>query len=440
LTSAISNAAVPGEKLPRSAGRSQQSTAVQKLLARAASRDHVEIGEVVYPTPELVIIHDGFVEAAYRELTFLGFKTIRNPERTVFVTDHEVAYSSPLAVARGSAIRDIAKRWKVGQFFDVGRGGHGHLFPLETNMVRPGMFLFAYDMHCTTFGAVGALALGIGPEVTAVLAMGTVWTQVPATIRIELTGRLNRASHARDVGFVLAHGLASGRWGVDYDYRVIEFGGPGAETLDLPARVALSNSVTELGIATVLFSVPPPGFHPNEVVGFLSDPLAHYQERIEIDLGNIEPQVALPGGPENAAPVTTVAGREIQHAFIGSCGSGMYQDFADAAQLLRGRRIAEGVRMFVVPGSVATAQRLADEGIAQVFMEAGAMILPAGCGPCAGGLMGPLGAGEVSISTAATNHSGRFGAPGGEPYLGSPLTVALSALRGRITDPRDYCR
>lgn len=438
MASATNTSVVPGEQPPPPAGRSQRSTAVQKLLARAANRAHVDVGEVVYPKPELVIIHDGFVEAAYRELSSLGYKAIREPERTVFVTDHEVAYGSPLAIARGAAIRDIAKRWKIGQFFDVGRGGHGHLFPLETGMVRPGMFLFAYDMHCTTFGALGALALGIGPEITAVLATGSLWTQVPSTIRIELTGRLKAASHARDVGFVLAHGLASGRWGVDYDYRVIEFGGPGAEALDLPARVALTNSVTELGIATVLFSVPPPGFDPNEFAGLLSDPLAEYQHRIEIDLGGIEPQVALPGGPEKAAPVTSAAGRQIQHAFIGSCGSGMYQDFADAAALLRGRRIAAGVRMFVVPGSVATARRLADEGIAQVFMEAGAMILPAGCGPCAGGLMAPLGAGEVSISTAATNHSGRFGAPGGEPYLGSPLTVAVSALRGCITDPRDY--
>ena len=207
--------------------------------------------------------------------------------------------------------------------------------------------------------------------------------------------------------------------------------------LELAARVALCNSATELGIATVLFSVPPPGFDRHEVAGFLSDPLAEYESRVEIDLGDIEPQVALPGGPENAAPVSSAAGREIQHAFIGSCGSGMYQDFADAAALLRGRRIADGVRMFIVPGSVATAQRLADDGLAQVFMQAGAMILPPGCGPCAGGLMGPLGAGEVSISTAATNHSGRFGAPSGEPYLGSPLTVAASALRGRITDPRE---
>jgi 3-isopropylmalate/(R)-2-methylmalate dehydratase large subunit len=414
------------------------ATAVQKLLARAAGRDHVAVGEVVYPTPELVIIHDGFVEAAHKELSALGFKAIRNPERCMFVTDHEVAYGSPSAIARGSAIRDIARRWKIGHFFDVGRGGHGHLFPLESGLVRPGMFLFAYDMHCTTFGAVGALALGVGPEVTTVLAMGSLWTQVPATIRIELTGRLRGASHARDAGFVLAHGLASGRWGADYDYRVIEFGGAGAETLDVSARVALCNSVTELGVATVLFSAPLPGSDRNQFAGSLSDPQAEYEHRIDIDLGAIEPQVAWPGAPENAAPVTSAAGREIQHAFIGSCGSGMYQDFADAAALLRGRRIAEGVRMFIVPGSVATAQRLADEGIAQVFMQAGAMLLPAGCGPCAGGLMGPLGAGEVSISTAATNHSGRFGAPGGEPYLGSPLTVAASALRGRITDPREF--
>jgi 3-isopropylmalate/(R)-2-methylmalate dehydratase large subunit len=409
---------------------------VQKLLARASEREQVAVGEVVYPTPEYVILHDGFVEAAYRELSALGFKAIRHPERTVFVTDHEVAYGSPQAIARGATIRDVARRWRVGHFFDVGRGGHGHLFPLESGMVRPGMFLFAYDMHCTTFGAIGALALGVGPEVAAVLATGTLWTQVPATIRVELHGRLPSGSHARDVGFELARILASGHCG-DHDYRVVEFGGPGAESLDLSERVALCNSVTEIGVATVIFSVPPPADTAGAGVAVLSDAQAPYQARIELDLSTTEPQLALPGGPENATPVSRVAGRAIQHAFLGSCGSGMYQDFAQAAAVLRGRRIADGVRLFVVPGSVATAQRLADDGLTRVFMEAGALLLPAGCGPCAGGLMAPLGAGEVSISTAATNHAGRFGAPGGEAYLGSPLTVAVSALAGRITDPRE---
>lgn len=407
------------------------ATAVQKLLAKAAQQTHVDIGDVIYPTPEWIVIHDGFVEGAYRELTALGFKSLRDPARTMFVTDHEVAYTSPLAIARGTAIREIASRWQVGHFFDVGRGGHGHLFPLENGIVKPGMFLFAYDMHCTTFGAIGALALAVGPEITAVLATGTLWTQVPHTIRFDLRGSLPVGSHARDAGFVLTHALAK-RWDIDFDHRVIEFGGPGAALLDVPARVALCNSVTELGIASVLFSAPPDGA---QLARYDSDAQAPFEHRIEFDLSHIEPHVALPGGPENAVPIADAAGRDIQHAFIGSCGSGMYQDFVDAAALLRGQRIAPGVRLFVTPGSVATARRLADDGIAQAFMDAGAIVLPAGCGPCAGGVMAPLGPNEVSISTAATNHRGRFG--DGEAYLGSPLTVAASALRGCITDPRE---
>ena len=177
------------------------STAVQKLLARAAGRSHVEVGEVVYPTPELVIIHDGFVEAAYRELSSIGFKSLRDPEKTMFVTDHEVAYGSPLAIARGAAIRDIAKRWRIGRFFDVGRGGHGHLFPLETSIVRAGMFLFAYDMHCTTFGAVSALALGVGPEITTVLATGTLWTQVSADGPLRIDGTTDAREPCSRCGF-----------------------------------------------------------------------------------------------------------------------------------------------------------------------------------------------------------------------------------------------
>ena len=403
------------------------ATAAQKLLARAAGRAHVGIGEVVYPAPDLVTIHDGFVEGAFKELSALGYGAIRDPDKVMFVTDHEVAYATPLAIARGAAIRKVAKAWNVRHFYDVGRGGHGHLFPLEMGLVQPGMFIFAYDMHCTTFGAVGALAMGIGPEVTSVLATGSVWTQVPHTVRIDVAGALTTGCHARDAGFVLAHGLASGAWGVCFDNRVIELGGDGVATLDLAARVALINSVSELTIASALFCGQG---------GLESDVDAPFEARVLFDLGAIEPHVALPGGPERAATLRSVAGRAIQHASIGSCGAGMYEDFAAAAAMLRGRRVAEGVRLFVTPGSVATAQRLASDGLAEVFMEAGAIVLPAGCGPCANGLMAPVGAGEVSISTAAANHAGRLGA--GEAYLASPLSVAASAVRGVITDPRAF--
>ena len=413
-------------------------TAAQKMLARACGRDHVAPGEVIYPVPELVIIHDGFVETSYRELQALGYGSVVAPEKVVFVTDHEVAYTSQRAVERGRNIRRIARAWEVGQLFDAGRGGHGHIFPMESGLVKPGMFLFCYDMHCTNFGAVGALAMAAGTEVTAVLATGSLWTTVPHTVRIDLTGALRHGAHARDVGFLLAQGFGDGRFGVQHDYRIIEFGGPGIDGLDLASRVALINSITEMGVANVLFAKPPAGMDLSQAPDHASDPDAVYEGRMVFDLSGVEPQVALPGGPDRAADLVSVLGQRIDHAYIGACGSGMYQDFADAAAIVRGRQVAEGVRMFVVPGTQETARRLSDDGIAQAFVDAGAVMLPPGCGPCAGGAMGPLGPGEVSIATAATNHAGRFGAHEGEVFLGSPLTVAASAVSGCLADPRQF--
>ena len=413
-------------------------TATQKILARACQRDSVEPGEVIYPQPEWVIVHDGFVETAYKELHALGYGAIAHPQRVMFVTDHEVAYGSQRAVERGRNIRQIAKAWHVGQVYDAGRGGHGHIFPMEQGLVKPGMFLFAYDMHCTNFGAVGALAMAAGTEVTAVLATGSLWTRVPETVRIDLQGQLPVGSHARDVGFLLAHGFANRRWDIEHDYRVIEFGGPGIDTLDLAARVALCNSITEMGVANVLFASPPPGIDSHAAPDFISDEHAPFEARLSFDLSTVQPQVALPGGPDRAESLERVLGQPIDHATLGACGSGMYQDFADAARLFQGQRVADGVRFFVVPGTAQTARRMADDGLTQVFLDAGAILLPPGCGPCAGGSMAPLGPGEVSIATAATNHAGRFGAHDGQVYLGSPLTVAASAIAGCLADPRPW--
>jgi homoaconitase/3-isopropylmalate dehydratase large subunit len=159
---------------------------------------------------------------------------------------------------------------------------------------------------------------------------------------------------------------------------------------------------------------------------------AAYAHTIDLDLSSITAQVALPGGPERAATLQSVAGLRIDHAFLGACGSGMYEDFAAAASVLKGKRVAPGVRLFVTPGTVSTAARMARDGLQQIFQEAGAVLLPAGCGPCAGGLMAPLGPGELSISTAATNHAGRFGSPDVQAYLASPLTVAASAICGVV--------
>ncbi|WP_420225562.1 3-isopropylmalate dehydratase large subunit [Pigmentiphaga litoralis] len=410
-------------------------TAAEKVLAAASGVPYVRPGDVISPDPELVIIHDGYVESAYNELSQLGYKRIWRPERVVFVTDHEVAYASPAGALRGTRIRRIARDWGITQFFDAGRGGHGHLFPLEQGLVRPGMLLSCYDMHCTNFGAVGALALAAGAEIVSVLATGRVWEQVPHTVRIVLEGQPGAGVMARDIGFYLSTLFAAGKLAAAHDNRIIEFSGDYVERLPVAGRVALCNSLTEIGVANIWFTPSSSDLsHGGTIV--TGDADAHYEATLHVDISRLAPQVALPGGPQFGVDVDQVTGTHVDHAYLGACGSGMYDDFADAAAVLRNRSVASHVRFFVVPGTVATAQRLANDGLLQVFQAAGAIVLPPGCGPCAGGVMGPLADGETSISTAATNHAGRFGSKTAQAYLGSPVTVAASAIAGRIADSR----
>jgi 3-isopropylmalate/(R)-2-methylmalate dehydratase large subunit len=411
-------------------------TMAEKLLARAVGRPSVKPGEIITPEPELVILHDGYVETSYRHLTQLGYRRIASPERVMIITDHNVINTSPRAVEQSRANRKIAAEWRVGHFFDVGRGGHGHIYPMEAGMVRPGTFLIAYDMHCTNFGAIGAFAMRAGPDIPIVLATGTLWTMVPKTLRIDLFGTFKRGVYARDLGFRLSSDLTSGRLAVEYDDRVVEFGGPATEQMPLSERVALCNTLTEIGVNNVIF--PPLSLTQSEsdLTWQLSDSDAQFENQLTIDLDDLGPQVALPGAPDRAVDVGSAAGRAIDQAFIGACGSAMYADFERAAAVVRGKKIAPNVRFFVVPGTIAIAQKMMESGLTKDFMDAGALLLPAGCGPCAGGVGAPLGPGEVSISTAATNGPGRMGARDAECYLASPVTVTASAIAGRIVDPR----
>jgi len=417
-------------------------TAVEKILARASGRASTKAGEVVHPLPDRVFLHDGQVENSKKELDKYGIDRVRNPDRVYFVTDHEVVYTTPRAVERGVNIRKAAAAWGIRNFYDVGQGGHGHIFPIERGIVRPGMLIFANDMHCTNFGAVGAFGLRVGTEVNTVLAMGTVWTLVPKTIRMRLIGERQPGVFGRDVGFRMSKQLVDGDYGVDISYRVLDLTGPGLAGFALHERVALCSTPTEIGAIGVF--IPPSGAVRDQLAAMSPEPLdlvesdddAEFEADLTFDLGTLEPQVALPGAPEKAVDITTVTGQAINHAFIGSCGSGMYEDFVTAAAFLRGRRVAPGTRLFVVPGTVDSARRLVNDGWMSVFQEAGAIVLPSGCGPCAGGVMGPMTSGEVSISTAATNGKGRMGAKDSACYLGSPATVAASAVAGKITDPR----
>jgi 3-isopropylmalate/(R)-2-methylmalate dehydratase large subunit len=419
--------------MPNAAAR----TMTQKILARACGLPDCQVGDMVTPQADGVFVHDGYLESLYKELTALGYRRIVHPERVSVVTDHDVIYTTPRAAERGAANRRIVREWRIGRFSDVGQDGHGHVFPMEKGTVRAGMFIFSYDPHCTNFGAVGALALGMLGEISVVAATGTAAIQVPPAVRVRLDGRFQPGVHARDLGFALSGALTSGRLAAPYDGRVFEFCGPAVDGMPVATRVALCNTLTEIGAASVLF--PPVTFDGKPVAALADlagDPDAPYEASIEWDLSDLVAQAALPGAPDNAVPLADVAGLRIDSAYLGSCGSAMYEDFAASAVYLRGRTLAPGVRMVVVPGTARVAQRLADDGILRIFTEAGATVLPPGCGPCAGGRTGQLAEGEVSISTAATNSAGRMGSPKSLAYLASPLTVVASAAHGRITDPQ----
>ncbi|MDH4150658.1 MAG: aconitase family protein [Betaproteobacteria bacterium] len=416
-------------------------TAVEKILARKSGKAAVRPGDVVSPDPDFIMIHDGVVMGAKRELDALGINRLATPDKVVMVTDHDVIYGSARAAERGAFNRKAAAQWGVKNFFDVGRGGHGHIFPMETGMLLPGMFYFDNDRHATNAGAIGAFGFRMGSEISRVLATGTNWVMVPKTVRLTLKGRLQPGVHARDVGFHFAAMLKQGGLAADLDYRVLEYAGD-LEQFDLASRAALCSTPTEIRAYGVF--VPPSDAilahakahakHPFTPV--YSDPDARYDADLTLDISRLEPQVSLPGSVENAVDISKVAGTAIDHAFIGSCGSGMWEDMTAAAAILKDRRLAPGVRLFIAPGSEATNRRLATEGLLQVFIDAGAVMLPPGCGPCNDAVIGPVHSGEASISTATNNNAGRFGAKEAKLYLGSPATVAASAVAGKITDAR----
>jgi 3-isopropylmalate/(R)-2-methylmalate dehydratase large subunit len=256
-----------------------------------------------------------------------------------------------------------------------------------------------------------------------------------------LTGTLGPGVYGRDLGFYIARLLNEGALDFDLDYRVLEYSGD-LDQFDLATRAALCNSPTEMRAYGVFF---PPS---QRILAFAReralrpftpvypDADAAYESTASLDISALEPQVVLPGGVHRAVDVSAVPAQAVDHAFIGSCGSGMFEDFAIAAAVLKNKEVARGVRMFIAPGSEQTTRRLAAEGLLNIFIEAGAILLPAGCGPCNDAVVGPLHSGEVSISTAANNNAGRFGAKDAQLYLGSPATVAASAIAGRIVDPR----
>src|SRR5262245_61545807 len=272
-------------------------TAAEKILARASDLAVTRAGDIVYPAVDFAMIHDGVVMGTKQELDALGIDRLFDPDRVLMVTDHDVVYNNDRAVARGAFNRKAAQAWGVKQFYEAGRGGHGHIFPMERGLVSPGTFYFDNDRHCTNAGGIGALAFRVGADIASVLATGTTWTLVPKTVKLSIKGRLKPGVYGRDLGYQIGKRLRpGGEFGVDIDYRILELAGEIGQ-FSLAQRVALCSTPTEMRAIGVFF---PPS---DEIVAWAReravrpfapvypDPDAAYEAAVEMDVGALEPQI-----------------------------------------------------------------------------------------------------------------------------------------------------
>jgi 3-isopropylmalate/(R)-2-methylmalate dehydratase large subunit len=417
-------------------------TLVEKIIARASGRASVASGEIVTCKVDLAMFHDssGPRRVAPR-LKELGAK-IWDPSKVVVVSDHYVPAVDPASAAILKLTRDWVREQGIDSFYDM--QGICHVMLAERGHLAPGMFCAGGDSHSTMAGAFGCYMAGFGAtEMTGVMVTGEIWTRVPETILIRWSGELPDGTVAKDIMLFLCRQL-----GMENSFKAVEYAGPAVERMSMSERMVLTNMAAELGAetgiiapdSTTLAAIRTAGgaVEDDAVRVWRSDPDAKYEAFYEFDASRLAPQVALPHSPANAQPVDEARGRRIDQAYIGACVGAKLSDLRMAARVLKGRKVARGVRLLIAPASAQTTNAAAADGTLAVLTEAGAILLPSGCGACAGLGAGVLAEGEVCISSTNRNFRGRMGHKDAEVYLASPYTVAASAVDGCIADPRPY--
>jgi 3-isopropylmalate/(R)-2-methylmalate dehydratase large subunit len=423
-------------------------TVVEKILARASGHSEISAGEVVEPAVGLAMSHENAALVINQFLAvFAGTglePRIWDPSRIAIVFDHRVPAESPKTASNQKKVREFVAEQGITRFHDIRGdvGGICHQILPENGYVRPGAVVVGTDSHTTSHGALNAFSFGIGAtEMASVWALGVVLNvEVPGTIKVEVSGRFPERVGPKDlilnlVGRLTAKGA---------NFRVIEFHGETIRAMPTSGRLTLCNMTVEAGATSGVV----PG--DEETIRYLRneagvddgielvhpDSDASYERRIELDVSELEPQVACPHTVDNVKPVADVSGTRVNQIVIGSCTNGRLDDIAAAAGALRGRKVARGTRMLVFPASGRIFQEALDKGYVSDLMKAGAVVMNSGCGPCLGIHEGALGDGEVALSTTNRNFKGRMGNPRSEVYLCSPEVAAASALTGEITDPR----
>ena len=412
---------------------------IEKILANASGKQEVSPGEIIEANIDVAMTHDLTGPLAIKSFREIGAKKVWDNKKVVIILDHLVPASSVISAGLHKIVRNFAEEQSITNFYDVGRGGVCHQVMPERGYVRPGEVIVGSDSHTCTYGAFGAFATGIGStELAAVFATGKLWFRVPEVIKVDVTGKFQNLVTAKDLTLNIV-----GKIGADGAiYKGLEFGGSTIRDMSIDGRMVLANMAVEMGAKAGIIEPDQKTldyvnartdkpFNPVK-----SDADAAYEKVVDVDVSDLEPQVAVPHSVDNVKPVSAVEDVPVNQAFIGSCTNGRLEDLRSAAQILKGKKIARGIRLVVIPASQEIYLNALNEGLIKTFMESGATVGNPNCGPCLGGHMGILAEGEVCISTSNRNFVGRMGSTKSFVYLASPETVAASAITGKITDPR----
>ncbi|MDO4495445.1 MAG: 3-isopropylmalate dehydratase large subunit [Clostridiaceae bacterium] len=415
-------------------------TMTQKILAAHAGLDSVEAGQLISAKLDIVLGNDITTPVAVNEFKKAGFDKVFDKDRIAIVLDHFVPNKDIKAAEQSKQCREFACSHCVSHFYDVGKMGIEHALLPEQGVVTAGDCIIGADSHTCTYGALGAFSTGVGStDMAAGMATGKAWFKVPSAIRFNLSGSLPANCSGKDVILTII-----GMIGVDGAlYKSMEFTGEGVSSLSMDDRLCICNMAIEAGAKNGIFPVDDvtkaymAGRCERTPVVYEADKDAEYEKTIEINLSEIVPTVSCPHLPENTRPASELSEIKVDQVVIGSCTNGRMEDMETAYKTLNGKKVADGVRCIIIPATMQIMKECVERGYVTAFIDAGAVVSTPTCGPCLGGYMGILAAGERCIATTNRNFVGRMGHVDSEVYLASPATAAASALTGYITCPKE---
>ena len=415
-------------------------TMTQKILARAAGVESCRAGELLMCRLDLVLGNDITAPVAINEFEKMGATKVFDPAKIALIPDHFVPNKDIKSATMAKQMRDFAKAQKIIHYYEVGRVGIEHALLPEQGIVAPGEVIIGADSHTCTYGAVGAFSTGVGSTDMAVgMATGECWFKVPEAVKVVLKGKMKPWVSGKDV---ILHLI--GEIGVDGAlYQSLEFTGEGVKEIGMDGRLTIANMAIEAGAKNGIFPVDDvcKAYLAERVsrpwTAFEADEDAEYAKVVEIDLDQLDMTVSLPHLPENTKPARECADLAIDQVVIGSCTNGRISDMRVAAQILKGKKVAPYVRCIVIPGTQQVVKTCLEEGLVDIFIDAGAIFTMPTCGPCLGGFCGVLADGERAVSTTNRNFVGRMGHTGSEIILASPAVAAASAIMGRVATPEE---